>query len=58
MLPNTCPFFDEPTEEDLYVVFQQNSLTAHTAHARLYSLREVFGDRIISRDLWPHVPLI
>jgi hypothetical protein len=43
------PFSAELTEEQrLYGVFQLGSATAHTAYVSM-----VFGDRIISRGLWP-----
>jgi hypothetical protein len=35
-------------EEQLYGRFQQDSATAHTAR-----MSDVFGDRIISSDIWP-----
>jgi hypothetical protein len=33
--------------------FQQDGATAHTARETLRYLRQFFGDRLISRDLWP-----
>jgi hypothetical protein len=43
-----CPFFVELTEEErLCSVFQQGSVTAHTA------VHEVFGDRIVSHGHSP-----
>jgi hypothetical protein len=33
--------------------FQQDSATAHTARISVTLLRGVFGDRIISKDIWP-----
>lgn len=33
--------------------FQQDSATAHTAENSMHELRSVYGDRIISRGLWP-----
>jgi hypothetical protein len=48
------PFFVKLTaEERLYGVFQQDSATANTAYVSSEALREVFGDRMISRGLWP-----
>jgi hypothetical protein len=53
------PFFAEQTEEErLYDVFQLDSATAHTAYVSSEALRKIFGDHIISRGLWTHVPLI
>jgi hypothetical protein len=47
-------FFAELTEEErLYSVFQQDYAAAHTAHASLEALWEVFGDHIISCGLLP-----
>jgi hypothetical protein len=40
-------------EERLYGWFQQDSATAHTACMSLHTLSDVFGDRIISSDIWP-----
>jgi hypothetical protein len=47
------PFFAKLTEERLYGIFQQDSATVHTAHISLEALWEVFGDHMISCDLWP-----
>ena len=33
--------------------FQQDSATAHTARATMTAFRKVFGELVISRDLWP-----
>jgi hypothetical protein len=47
-------FFSELTEEErLYGWFQQYSPTAHTAPMPMQALSDVFGDRIISSDIWP-----
>jgi hypothetical protein len=47
-------FFARLTEEERsYTWFQQDSATVHTAHNSLASLEGVFGDREISRGLWP-----
>jgi hypothetical protein len=40
-------------EERLYGWFQQDSATAHIARMSLLALSSVFGDRIISSDIWP-----
>jgi inhibitor of nuclear factor kappa-B kinase subunit alpha len=40
-------------EERLYGWFQQDSATAHTACMPMQGLSDVFGDRIISSDIWP-----
>jgi hypothetical protein len=46
------PFFNQLTaEERQHGYFQQNNATAHTANATIVAIREVFGDRIISRGL-------
>jgi hypothetical protein len=48
-------FFPELTEEErLYGWFQQDSVTAHTAHTiSMQALSNVLGDRIISCGIWP-----
>ena len=33
--------------------FQQDGATAHTVRATMTAVRKVFGERVISRDLWP-----
>ena len=33
--------------------FQQDGATAHTARVSMAAVSEVFGDRVISRGLWP-----
>jgi hypothetical protein len=46
-------FLSELTEEEsLYDQFQQDSATAHTACMFTQDLFDVFGDRIISSDIW------
>jgi hypothetical protein len=48
------PFSAQLVEEErLHGVFQQDSAKAHTAHMSYEALREDFGDRVISRGLWP-----
>jgi len=48
------PFFDQLTDyEKQNGTFQQDNATAHTAHASMAAIREVFEDRIISRNRWP-----
>jgi hypothetical protein len=47
------PFFELAEEERLYGDFQLHSATTHTAYVSLEALREVFGDRVISRGLCP-----
>jgi hypothetical protein len=47
-------FFSELTEEErLYGWFQQDSATTHTARTSMQALSGIFGDRIISSDIWP-----
>jgi hypothetical protein len=47
-------FFAGLTEDErLYGVFQQDSATAHTAHASIETLQEVIKDHIISHGSWP-----
>jgi hypothetical protein len=46
-------FFSELTEEErLYGGYQQDSATAHTTHISIQALSDVFGDRLISSDIW------
>jgi hypothetical protein len=33
--------------------FQRDGAAAHTAHVSMTLLRDVFGDKIISKDIWP-----
>jgi hypothetical protein len=48
------PFFKLLNEHDRrFAFFQQDSATPHTARDSMEELRQVFGDRIISRGLWP-----
>jgi len=48
------PFFGELTDyEKQNGTFQQDNATAHTAHASIAAIREVFEDRVISRGRWP-----
>jgi hypothetical protein len=50
-------FSDLTEKERLYCWFQQDSATAHTACMSIQALSDVFGDRIISSDIWPaHSP--
>jgi hypothetical protein len=47
-------FFSELREEErLYGWFQEDSATVHTARMSMQALSNVFGDRIISSDIWP-----
>lgn len=36
-----------------YCWFQQDGATAHTSHTTMNALEEFFGNRIISKNLWP-----
>jgi hypothetical protein len=48
------PFFDQLTDEEKsYGHFMQDNATAHTANNSMVALDEVFGERVISRGLWP-----
>jgi inhibitor of nuclear factor kappa-B kinase subunit alpha len=48
------PFFELRNEHDRrFAFFQQDSATPHTARDSVEELRQVFGDRIVSRGLWP-----
>jgi hypothetical protein len=48
------PFFDQLTDEEKsYGHFMQDNATVHTANNSMVALDEVFGERVISRGLWP-----
>jgi hypothetical protein len=48
------PFMALLTEDEItHTHLQQDSATAHTAHISMALLRDVFGDRLISRHNWP-----
>jgi hypothetical protein len=40
-------------KEDEITWFQQDDATAHTANNSMKLLNEIFGERVISRKLWP-----
>jgi hypothetical protein len=42
-------------EEDhiIYSWFQQDVSTAHTANNSMKLLNEIFGERVVSRNVWP-----
>jgi hypothetical protein len=46
-------FAELTREKRLYGVIQQNSAITHMAYICLEALRQVFGDRINSRGIWP-----
>jgi hypothetical protein len=48
----TATFSQLTEEERKYTWLQQDTATAHTAHDSLAALRQVFGDKTTSRDLW------
>jgi hypothetical protein len=48
------PFLGHLTERQIEEVwFQQDGATAHTASSSLQFLEDIFGNRIISRGIWP-----
>ena len=48
------PFSEQLTaSEKQRTWFQQDGANAHTARATMTAVRKVFGERVISRDLWP-----
>ena len=52
------PFSEQLTAlEKQKTWFQQDGVTAHTARATMTAVRKIFGERVISRDLWPPRPL-
>ena len=47
-------FIGQMISDDInYSWFQQNGATAHTSGRSMHLSREFFGDRIISKDVWP-----
>jgi hypothetical protein len=47
-------FFQNLTEEaNQYAYFQQDNATAHASQHSMEALPEIFGERAISRGLWP-----
>ena len=46
-------FAGNPEIEDRYCWFQQDGATCHTSARTMGELRDFFGDRLISKDLWP-----
>jgi hypothetical protein len=48
------PFFNQLTDEEKsYGHFIQDNATAHTVNNSVVAFDEVFGERVISRGLWP-----
>jgi hypothetical protein len=48
------PFFQTFAEEEKqYAYFQQDNVTAHTSQHSMDALREMLGERLISRGLRP-----
>jgi hypothetical protein len=48
------PFINELDDQELqHGHFQQDSATAHTAFNTMQYLRQFFGNRVISRGIWP-----
>lgn len=48
------PFFEQLVEEEkLHRHFMQDNATAHTANNSMDAIDEIFGERVISRRLWP-----
>jgi hypothetical protein len=49
-----CTFFGHLSEGKIaHGCFQHCCATAHTAHVSMKLLRDVFRERIISKDIWP-----
>jgi hypothetical protein len=47
-------FIALPDENEItYFWFQQDGATAHTGNNSMKLLNEIFGERVISRNLWP-----
>jgi hypothetical protein len=49
-----CPFIGELNENVINNArFQQDGATAHIAEQLTALLSDIFGDRVMSKDLWP-----
>ena len=47
-------FVNQLDDEKLSIVyFQQDGATSHTSHASMAEIQSFFGDRVISKGLWP-----
>ena len=47
-------FIGQMTSNEInYLWFQQDGAIAHTSDRSMHLLKEFFGDRIISKDIWP-----
>jgi len=47
-------FVNQLDDEELSIgCFQQDGATSHTSHASTAEIQSFFGDRIISKGLWP-----
>ena len=49
------PFIEQLKDELDKAYFQQDGVTAHTAHMSMALLDDVFTDSIISKTVWPPV---
>jgi len=51
-------FVNQMDNEELSIgYFQQDGATSHTSHASMAEIQSFFGDRVISKGLWPpHSP--
>ena len=46
--------FGKPNDEELSIgYFQQDGATSHTLHASMAETQFFFGDRVMSKGLWP-----
>ena len=51
---NSCIYGNKLDDEELSVgYFQQDGATSHTSHASLPEIQSFFGDRVISKGIWP-----
>jgi len=47
-------FVSQLDDEELSIgYFQQDGATSHTSHASVAEIKYFFGDRVISKGLWP-----
>ena len=47
-------FVNQLDDEELSIgYFQQDGVTFHASHASMAKIQSIFGDRVISKGLWP-----
>jgi len=47
-------FVNQLDDKELSIgYFQQDGATSHTSHASMAEIQSFFGDRVISKEIWP-----